>query len=52
MSDFEKEKPYPISAPSIDEEKGYARKPVKLGGIKLFGLAFSTLGIIYSDIGT
>ncbi len=39
------------SSYSEDEEKGYDRKPVKLGGFKLFAFAFSTLGIIYSDIG-
>ncbi|WVR04896.1 hypothetical protein IAU60_001908 [Kwoniella sp. DSM 27419] len=34
-------------------EKGekYKRQPLRLTGLKLFGLAFSTLGIIYSDIG-
>jgi hypothetical protein len=39
------------SSYSEDEEKGYDRKPVKLAGFKLFAFAFSTLGIIYSDIG-
>jgi hypothetical protein len=32
-------------------EKGYARKALKLGGSQLALLAFSTLGVIYSDIG-
>ena len=39
-------------SPVDDGEKGYDRRPLKLGGFKLLGLAFSTLGIIYSDIGT
>ena len=30
----------------------YERRALKVGGSKLFLLAFSTLGIIYSDIGT
>ena len=38
-------------ASSVDLEK-YDRRPLKLRGIKIFALAFSTLGIIYSDIGT
>lgn len=37
---------------SLDEEKGYRRQPLRLTGLGLAGLAFSTLGIIYSDIGT
>ena len=45
------EKPRPMSPADEDEEKGYERKALKVHGIKLFALAFSTLGIIYSDIG-
>lgn len=41
-----------MSPADEDEEKGYERKALKVHGIKLFALAFSTLGIIYSDIGT
>ena len=35
-----------------DEEKAYQRKPYEVRGTRLLVLAFSTLGIIYSDIGT
>ncbi|RSH89944.1 hypothetical protein EHS25_001930 [Saitozyma podzolica] len=35
----------------LDKEAGYSRRPLKLSGFKLLGMAFSTLGIIYSDIG-
>ncbi|GFZ49919.1 hypothetical protein JCM24511_07322 [Saitozyma sp. JCM 24511] len=37
---------------TLDKEAGYSRRPLKLSGFKLLGMAFSTLGIIYSDIGT
>ena len=47
----EPEKPPIMSTMTEDEEKGYDRKALKLRGTKLFALAFSTLGIIYSDIG-
>jgi len=50
MSELEKAPPA-ASFISEDEEKGYERKQLKLGGFKLFAMAFSTLGIIYSDIG-
>jgi hypothetical protein len=36
---------------TLDKEAGYSRRPLKLSGFKLLGMAFSTLGIIYSDIG-
>jgi hypothetical protein len=34
-----------------DTSSIYERKPLKLQGTRLLALAFSTLGIIYSDIG-
>ncbi|ODO11951.1 potassium uptake protein [Cryptococcus amylolentus CBS 6273] len=40
-----------LSMDSMDVEK-YAVSPIKLSGLKLVGLAFSCLGVIYSDIGT
>lgn len=37
---------------SIDlKEDVYKRKALRLGGFQLASMAFSTLGIIYSDIG-
>jgi hypothetical protein len=36
---------------SITDESLYERKALKVGGLKLAVLAFSTLGVIYSDIG-
>ena len=52
MAQLEEEKHRAHSPIGEDEEKIYDRRPLKLGGFKLLGLAFSTLGIIYSDIGT
>jgi len=36
---------------SVDTYENDKRHALKLGGLKLAALAFSTLGIIYSDIG-
>ncbi|ORY35333.1 potassium transporter [Naematelia encephala] len=46
-----KARPESTEVSNVDLEK-YERKILRLSGIKLFALAFSTLGVIYSDIGT
>jgi hypothetical protein len=35
----------------LGKDEAYKRKALKLQGTQLFALAFSTLGVIYSDIG-
>ena len=36
---------------SVTDESVYERKALKVGGFRLAALAFSTMGVIYSDIG-